>query len=607
MMMFPNRMTMKKNVWGWAWFLGMLLGMVNPLLAEELNARFLDGTQSRGMLQGETPEELRFISQGADRDLSGIRRIEFPRSSPVLKSSAPLRVFHLRGGEQITAELNEFGEDQITLIWQGKEITLPKQSVLAIEQLPTERQVLFENFDAPRLAPVWQASGDATLRDLEDQMALEFSGDASLSHSLDRPIGEGRMSAAFFDPQPKSRNSTLGLELNFGKENTRRKLIIHLALAEEFHRVIPSPNLRLTMQPVRRTAGWHQVAVVFDEVRFQVLIDSQLLAYGRPFDGPLKSFRLFSMRAENTTGLPREFWLDCVQLSEFLTDPLPIKRISLQKQSQVLTASGEDFYGDFVAVDSTEVRIRGPFGEVALPWTQVRRVVFAEDNARQEPPSKEILTLTGWQAELTFQRFADHPSHFADRLTGTILAADAHSLTLAHPQLGTHKISWDKLDFIEPKFFGQSWILSPEQKHLGNETRTDFLHPNAEGSQWQGEFELESAPSAAAFLRIRAAELEPAGQGTPPGSLHLAELRNGGLGTEIVLNGTSLGRLNDQMIRKANRDSPDEIRLAIPPSLLKPGRNTWLIRQSPMRSEPEEFDDCELGPIVLEVAKSQRP
>jgi hypothetical protein len=141
---------------------------------------------------------------------------------------------------------------------------------------------------------------------------------------------------------------------------------------------------------------------------------------------------------------------------------------------------------------------------------------------------------------------------------------------------------------------------------LGNQTQPTFLHKDPHGTTWQGEFPLDSVPLGAATLRIKAAELEPSGQETPLGSRHLPELRNGGLGTEFLLNGTSLGRLNDLISRKAHRDAPAEIRVPIPAGLLKAGRNTWAIRQSPLPSRPQEFDDCELGPIVLDIEQTPR-
>jgi hypothetical protein len=134
--------------------------------------------------------------------------------------------------------------------------------------------------------------------------------------------------------------------------------------------------------------------------------------------------------------------------------------------------------------------------------------------------------------------------------------------------------------------------------------KSQFLHKQPNGSAWQGSFRLESASVAKAFIHLEVAELEPAGKDTLPGSPHLAELRNGGLGTEVILNGTSLGRLNDRISRKALRESPQKIRLEIPAELLRKGENTWAIKQTPLRKNPQEFDDCEIGPVVLDIEQT---
>lgn len=605
--MAGRRRKIKNLAWGAALCLGALLGVLHPLISEETRARFADGRSANGTLDGTTPSELRFVAGGDETSLTGIRRIEFPARSPVLGAFMPARVFQLRGGERITAEWRRLTEDEITLLWRGNEITLPRHAVLAINQLPTELQELFEDFSALELSSAWKASGRVMLSAFENRNALRLKGKAALSHSLKQPLSAGRVSLAFVDPSPKRENANVGLELNFGDEKTSSTLTIHLAATDEFYGTSHSPSLRLTRQPLRRSSGRHHVTVLFDETRFQVLIDSHLLASGRPLGVPLTSFRLVSEPVEGASVNPaREFWLLGAMFTQFLADQGSQNQFSQGKQAQVLTERGETLYGDSIAVDAKEVRLQGAFGEVALPWGQVRRVVFAEAKRGEPLHPDPKSTPVGWQAAITFQRFVDHPHHVADRLSGTLLAADADSVTLAHSWLGTHEIPREHLDVIAPKFYGSSLIMSADATHLGNQIKTGFLHQIPEGAELNGEFHSENVPLGAAFVRIAAAELEPARKDTPPGSRFLAELRNGGLGTEFILNGTSLGRLNDMISRKANRESPRELRLAVPADLLRSGRNTWAIRQTAMRNHPQEFDDCELGPIVLEIEQTPR-
>jgi hypothetical protein len=181
---------------------------------------------------------------------------------------------------------------------------------------------------------------------------------------------------------------------------------------------------------------------------------------------------------------------------------------------------------------------------------------------------------------------------------------DADSITLHHPLLGTITVPWGEVDFIEPRFFGRAKVLSPDVRHLGNQVQPGFPHEQPLGTAWDGEFLLKNAPAGSAFLRFRAAELEPAGRMTPPGSRYLSELRSGLLGTEVFLNGQSLGRLNDGISRRTPVDSPQSIRLPIPRHLLASGQNWWRIEQTSLGKTHKEFDDCEIGPIVLELEET---
>ncbi len=600
----PNQTKIKTFVGRCSGYLGILFWIAHPVLGEEVHARLHHGTHANGHLRGQTAEELRFVVQGKARTLRDFEQIEFPRSSPALKNATPARVFHLVGGETITAELERFADDQMTLLWRGHHISVPKNAVLAIDQLQREVPLLFDDFDAPQLPISWKAIGDVVPARLEERRAIKFLGKSSLTHSLEQPLSESRLSAAFFDPNPGSSSNTMGLELHFGDDTTTSTLTIQLASQDEYYGITHPPSLRMSKQPFRRAPGWRCVTVLFDETRFQVLIDSHLLASGRPPLVPLQSFRVFSDPPENLMGKSlKEFWIDSVQLSKGVPDQDLLELFSLDRQCQVLLQSGEWLFGNLLTMSGKQLRVDGAFGELDLPWSQVRRVVFAEDQNKEPSALEGQASPMGWQAGVTFQRFTDHPYQPADRLTATILAANDSSLTLAHPWLGTCEIPQEQVDFIRPKFYGQLHILSPESRHLGNQIKLDFLHKEPPGNQWQGEFLLETIPLEAVFC-ISAVELEPAGQGTPPGSRHLPELRNGGLGTEILLNGTSLGRLNDRISRKSNRESPQEIRIKVPANRLKAGKNNWAIRQSSLRNNPIEFDDCELGPIVLEIEKT---
>ncbi len=564
---------------------GMLFGTLDPLCAEELSARYQDGTVLRGRLEGGSGEALMFLSGGQSRSLKGIESIDGPPGSPVLKNDRPARIFHLRGGGRISGEWIRLAEEEVTLKFRGNQFTLPKKTLLTIDSLPGEWPVFYDGFDSQELSPAWTKTGDIRTGRLQNRSVVQIASDGSLAFDLETPRDGVRWSAAFYDPAPADLSA--GLELDFGEHR------LTIAASETSYAVRHSQGLRLTTQRVRRTPGWRRLTVLSDGTRFQVLLDSRLLASGRPLNIPLQSFRLFVEEKENA----QPVWFDDVLVSELRPSADEPPALSFEDQDQVLLRSGDVLFGEVQAIGANSVRLKGSFGKATLPWHRVRRIVFAETDP--SPAFKKPSPL-GWSAEVRFQRYADHPSQPGDRLSAMLLSADEDSLTMFHPWLGTIAVPWEEIDRIEPRFLGRSLILSPDVRHLGDQTQASFRSKRPIGSAWRGAFSLDDVPGRA-FLRIEAAELEPAGPETPPGSRYLSELRRGFLGTEVFLNGQSLGRLNDRISKKSPASSPESLRLEVPQNVLKPGKNTWRIEQRPLSKEGNEFDDCELGPVVLEM------
>ena len=582
--------------WGCALAFGILLfGASVPLSGEDLKATLDDGTVLHGHLRGKTARELRFFVKEKSQTLFGVRRITGRAGSPVLNNDRPARVFHLAGGGTITGELVDFNDSEITLSFRGSRVTLPREAVLAIDPFLGDRQEIYDGFGSAGLSPIWKRTGAVAIRSLENRSAVQLAPGASLMYSPETPLAGARWSAAFFEPGPERLAADIGLELLFGES----RVTIISASAEPFYTVHHSPYLRLTKQPVRKVPGWRRLTVLFDKARFQVLVDSHLLATGRPPADSLQSVRLFSPPAER--GSPPVAWFDDVLLSELVPEMAEQPPISFDPQDQAVLAGGDVLLGKVLDIDAHRVRLSGGFGETALPWDRLRRIVFSENAQSLDSTVSNRLSPLGWSAEVTFRHWADHPYQPGDRLRVKLLSADAEALVMFHLWLGQVTIPWSQIDAIEPEYLGRSQILSPAARHLGNQFRPAFRHKKPMGTTWQGEFSLKER-SGSAFLRIEVAELEPAGPDTPPASRFLSELRQGHLGTEVFLNGESLGRLNDRI--SARSPSPAILRLAIPANLLRPGKNAWRIEQHPLSHQSKEFDDCELGPITLQIEET---
>lgn len=583
--------------------LSLLLSIPTNGTAQEYRARLHDGTIKSGQLRGGSARTMAFVTQQKTVGLDAIQRLRFPSSSSIPIVSRPDRVFHLRGGGKVTGKLSKLTDETITLILRQIPVTFPHRMVLAIDQIVGERQLLYEDFNADRLTAQWKSKGQLKPTQLGTRTALLIAPGESCQLQLPSPIRAGQCQVAFFNPGSNRETPFSGWELQFGSGKARQSLTVRLSSSDGVFTISHSPHWRLTTQRVRQTSGWNSATIHFDENRIQVLIGSQLLAYGPPPPGALRSMRLFSEAATTDSaaeGKPSLVWFDDLQITERIANDERPDSFVLDSQSQFVLESGDVIFGELIEVDSHRIQLKGPFGEVTLPWRKVRRVVLAEQEFPAHPVTTETPP-TGWQAKIKFQRNVNHPAQPGDELLATILSIQDGQITLIHPLLGTWSLPVAHVGWIEPDFLGTRLVLASDTAHLGNQVRPKFRHKEPLGSSWHGEFELESAPEGAAFVRVHVSDLEPAGKGTPPGSRYLSELRNGFLGTSVVLNGESLGRLNDYISQPKTLRGRQAVRLRVPSRLLRKGKNTWRIEQTSRRDDPQEFDDCEIGPVWLEI------
>ncbi|MSR59884.1 MAG: hypothetical protein EXS05_19970 [Planctomycetaceae bacterium] len=79
------------------------------------------------------------------------------------------------------------------------------------------------------------------------------------------------------------------------------------------------------------------------------------------------------------------------------------------------------------------------------------------------------------------------------------------------------------------------------------------------------------------------------------------DLAAGHLRTELWINGRRLDDLNRHVALRAHPDNPQRLRIAVPNAFLKAGDNTLELRQRPDRNDPQQFDDCEISRLGLEV------
>ena len=273
------------------------------------------------------------------------------------------------------------------------------------------------------------------------------------------------------------------------------------------------------------------------------------------------------------------------------TDAAPAV-IALRRDESVWLRDGNRLFGA-VSADARGVRVSGVY-EVALPWSDVCGITIGGAPPLGTP-------VRGVIAQIGLQPLADHFPHDGDLLMPAVVSSDAEHLEIAHPLLGMLRLPAAHVRRIEPRYAGTRTVLSAGKHHLGDEFRTEFWSPEPYGTALDGEFTLDTLPDGSAFFAVEAAELEPCGPGTPRGSPFLRTLREGQLTTAVFMNGIPIGTLNEAIRFRDRAGQPRRIRLSIEPGVLNPGPNTWRLEQRPSRGNRRLFDDCEVGPIALEI------
>ena len=88
-------------------------------------------------------------------------------------------------------------------------------------------------------------------------------------------------------------------------------------------------------------------------------------------------------------------------------------------------------------------------------------------------------------------------------------------------------------------------------------------------------------------------------EGTGPASPFAAELARGELRTYLLVNDREIDYLNRHITHRSL--VPTRVRIPLPPGTVRPGANSAVLRQVPLKSDPREFDDCGVLGIALEA------
>lgn len=563
-----------------------------------------DGTRIEGELQGNAPAALRFQTATAAIPLSDLRRIDFAPRAVEWTDSRPLRRFRLATGETLSGTLDHWTPERTTLIVRGgQRVELPSPTIAAIEMPDGRQETLFESFGTQ------PADARATIGKPAEPWhgtALNLSRSGpSLTFTPESRCDRGRVSFAFNEPAELS--LAWGVELSFDPGDHRPPVRIAVQPMDVSYDVRFTPPAAATVHPLRRMAGWNRLSLQFGDGRVLVSVNGQVLATASAPFGELAEVRLWRAAADDGTaatpnGPPGDVWIDDLLAVRFTPEEPRPAVVPLAGCDALQRTNGDVLYGRITHFDPQQTGIRTALGATELPSREVAVIAFAA-----EPPTGPAIG--GCLCRLEFQPLVQFPAALSDHLLVAIQAVAETGLTADHPFLGRLHIPLEQVRRLRPLFLGRRQLLRASAAHLGNEVRGTFAAPAPDGTRLDGRFVLEAVPRGPVFIRATVAHLSPASPAAPPGTARLGELRSGALLTQLSINGHMVGPLNTEL---TYRDAPggwQDVRLRIAPELLRAGEMTWQIEQQPSRNNPHEFDDCEIGPIALEIeaSESMRP
>ncbi|MCC7422175.1 MAG: hypothetical protein IT428_18005 [Planctomycetaceae bacterium] len=584
--------------------------------AESRLAVLRDGRRVRGTLEESDGRLAWRASDGKLLSLTSLRWVDGVEGS-VSSPRWPLRQIALRGGGSLTAGWIGSSEKSVRLsLWNDQLVEVPVAVMESFGPLASERELFFDDFGESR--GEWREEGGpveivSVADEEEGESAMRLTAGTSVSIAVPGRRSDLRLALRYRLPsKPVGPAWKVALRAagDMGKDATE-VLSVRFEKNEGSPRLAGTDGARFDHQELRVAAGWRQLTLLVQDRRVHLLIDGQLRASGRV---PATAIDGVLLEADSAAESPRvegprgdaDRWsvlVDDVQIQGLV--PLAIDRREEWRQEPGVDAlrlrSGDALFGGLERATRADVGFVAAGQRVSMRWKDVERVTLRDRSCELSP-------VDGVIARLWLRGPSDRPATPipGDSLVVAMVAIDRNSLGVHHPSLGRISIPHGAVRRIEPWYRGRLQMIDTEVHHYGSAVRGEFRRPLPEDRPHEIEFEAESvAAGEQAVLCMATRDVEPCGRDVPPGSPHLAELRAGGLRTEVMLNGVGLGDLNSQLTWK--QAVPDDlvVRLAVPAGLLKKGRNVVRVSQRPARLDPDSFDDCEVGPMWLEIRRGE--
>lgn len=492
----------------------------------------------------------------------------------------PLRQLELVTGERFYVEWLSADRHAVEVRWRGHRVRLRWERVARLSTLPGVVDLLDESFESQgvEVAPLAHSGRKVW------QNAPSLPG---WSWKPLEPVLEGQLH--WCQRRGVTDSGDIHVRLNFSGEQQPVGLEVRTDAAGKLTALPPQGWTIDFRQPLVLSGNWEPLSVDWDEEQWRVLWRDVVLATGR------KPAQAWCGLAWQTSGPPASIWVDDLHVSARQA----VVPLQVEHNDVVILQTGDGIYGRVRALDAKGLEIRGSRGSVHIPWSEWQAVQLSQ--TRPDVSSSEFVHGTWHRVETRpplWPRGLPAESWLA---AGESLVAD-QVLVWNHPWMGSLYVPKTAIEQKKPHRVGSFCWLLGGQVHLGDEVRPAFGCPEPQGTAVGGVFELRAQPRQGCSISLEVAELEPAGDQTPPTEPFLTQLRSGALRTELYVNGRLVGDWNRLLSWRPSRIQRERLRMAVPVDWLHPGRNTWEIRQQPWAPGDPRYDDCEIGRVLLEIA-----
>ena len=184
-----------------------------------------------------------------------------------------------------------------------------------------------------------------------------------------------------------------------------------------------------------------------------------------------------------------------------------------------------------------------------------------------------------------------------DQAEGALTGLTDSAVTLATPYAGSLTIPRGRLRRLRVLGSGRRLVIDATVHHLGDQISSipPLLDPpQPEGGVLDRSFELPEVPPGAAFAVLDVVQVAGEASGLP----FSTQIKKGELRTNVLINGKPIDYLNRHIASK--NETPERIRLPIPPGVLRPGKNLLRIEQVGIENDPNYLDDLGVLAIALE-------